>query len=305
MTACGRAIGLLAGLILLGATVAGAGTARWVEGLPPVELPPPFEGLRQAHFAELEPCPGLEAKAYVVRADRWGHPFAALLEVRGDQVTFQDLSGIFTAGVVIRKQVPVTFSDAPPQEVLLELEGDSGPLLRYSWSEPQRIGSISPGEPLPRVEGEDLEGKPWSATDLEGRVALLFWWSTEAISSVEEIPELDRLAGELGGNPRVALVAISPDSRKAVERFVGHRDFSFSHVLTSTGREVFGGKYPRHVVVDAEGRVILDAIGGREGVAAQLREAIESALAGAGAGRVESDPERPGGAASDDERRPR
>ncbi len=65
-------------------------------------------------------------------------------------------------------------------------------------------------KPVPDVVFQDGEGKPVKLSDFRGKTLLLNIWATWCAPCREEMPELDRLQGEMGGDA-FQVVALSVD----------------------------------------------------------------------------------------------
>lgn len=259
-----------------------AQSVAWIEGLPPVALAQKF-ALAKPRHATVEPCPGLAATIWVVTGEKRDGPFAAVIVDGSGGIRYMTLPGEFARGRQRRATVTVELSEAPAQEVTLELRRESNASLRYAWGRPTRIGALTLGEVFPQLEAKQVEGGSWESTELRGRVTVINWWSTWCIPCVEEIPALNGLVDELRGDPGVAFVAISPETRRDLQKFLADRPFTFTQLADPDATEVFGHRYPRHVVVAADGVVVFDQIGWSDGIATRLRAAVSAARAGAGA----------------------
>jgi thiol-disulfide isomerase/thioredoxin len=67
-------------------------------------------------------------------------------------------------------------------------------------------------KPLPNLSFGGPEGRPTSLADLKGRTVLLNLWATWCVPCRQEMPALDRLQGELGGQD-FEVVAVNIDTR--------------------------------------------------------------------------------------------
>lgn len=97
---------------------------------------------------------------------------------------------------------------AGDQQVLKDLrEGDMGKLVVHP-------------EARPRIEEvwRDQYGNAVEVADFEGKVVLLNFWATWCPPCLKELPSIDRLAGEMGGDD-FAVLAVSTD-RFDIERVI-------------------------------------------------------------------------------------
>ncbi|MGH6887210.1 MAG: TlpA disulfide reductase family protein, partial [Geminicoccales bacterium] len=72
----------------------------------------------------------------------------------------------------------------------------------------------SPGRPAPIEPFFDADGKEATLHDFGGKVVLLNLWATWCAPCIKELPSLDRLQAQLGGD-RFQVVAVSVDRRGA------------------------------------------------------------------------------------------
>ncbi|NIJ41442.1 thiol-disulfide isomerase/thioredoxin [Parvibaculum indicum] len=109
-------------------------------------------------------------------------------------------------------------------------EGEAGPAgvpnPHYAALEAAATGEVAafvPSKtlkPVPDVVFQDGKGKPVKLSDFRGKTLLLNVWATWCAPCREEMPELDKLQGEMGGDS-FQVLALSVD-RQGLERA---RDF--------------------------------------------------------------------------------
>ena len=78
-------------------------------------------------------------------------------------------------------------------------KGDSGGLDSYARGEMHRFTQIDDAPAQPVVAYSDADGGEVRLSDYRGQVILVNFWATWCGPCVEEMPALDRLQGELGG----------------------------------------------------------------------------------------------------------
>jgi thiol-disulfide isomerase/thioredoxin len=215
--------------------------------------------LAQPSFAALVPYPGLSA-VYFIAGSRNGAPLSSILVVAAETrslITLQTLSGTTFTSV----EVPLTNTPPTGAELFVRYE-EEGAVLAYSWrAETTSPGSARLNRILPPLEVIDLTGHKEPIATLEPPVVVINWWSTWCAPCVEEIPHLSALAREYASDTRVVFVAVSPEDaltvRSAFEKF----SFAYSQRVSEEAATVFGETFPRHLVLDRQRRVILDAVG--------------------------------------------
>jgi peroxiredoxin len=145
------------------------------------------------------------------------------------------------------------------------------------------------GKPAPSFELQDTNGRIWKLADLRGQVVFVNFWATWCPPCREEMPSMDRLYRELGGEA-FELLAVSQDDqgRAAVDAFVKEVPVSFPVLLDPERRVgsaygVWG--YPETFVIDREGRIVERVIGPREWDTAEQKQQLRALMAtGAPAG---------------------
>jgi len=78
-------------------------------------------------------------------------------------------------------------------------KGDAGGLDSYAQGEMRRFTRIDDAPAQPDVAYVDENGEEVRLSDYRGQVILVNFWATWCGPCVEEMPALDRLQGELGG----------------------------------------------------------------------------------------------------------
>lgn len=107
---------------------------------------------------------------------------------------------------------------------------------------------------------------------------VLNWWAIWCRPCIEETPELNELVGEYEREP-VEFVAIADNSASEVREFLRSRDFRYQQAVAAAGTtEIFGERFPRHVVVGPDGTVVYNRSGYGSGSLEPLREALDSVL---------------------------
>ena len=147
-------------------------------------------------------------------------------------------------------------------------------------------------------EWTDLEGRTWTAGDLEGRLVLLDFWATWCPPCLAELPNLRDLHGRYGGRGlEIVGVALDAIERRALRSFALRHGVGWTqvHEPTGTGSEIarrFGVEaVPVTVLVDRRGHVIARNLHGEAlaaVIATLLPDAAPSAEGPCGLGCAES-----------------
>jgi len=121
---------------------------------------------------------------------------------------------------------------------------------------------IRPLKKAPFAAVDDEKGKPVDlAQRLTGKVAVVNFWATWCAPCVTELPTLDRLQGELGGD-RFEVVAVSVDL-KGIEKVgpfwkeKGYKHLAILLDQRGTMMKAFGTRgLPTTFLVDHEGNIV-------------------------------------------------
>jgi thiol-disulfide isomerase/thioredoxin len=128
---------------------------------------------------------------------------------------------------------------------------------------------IAPPQPAPQTPFSDESGRVLTLADFRGQVVLLNLWATWCGPCVEEMPSLDRLQAELGGDS-FAVLALSQDRQGAavVKPFFDKLGLTrlpvFIDAKGTLTRDLGARGLPTSFVLDRDGRLV----GRLEGAAA-------------------------------------
>jgi cytochrome c-type biogenesis protein len=123
------------------------------------------------------------------------------------------------------------------------------------------------GEPLPDVEFQTLEGKPFRLKELQGQVVLLNFWATYCIPCREEIPALNSLQQELAAQGLKIVGASLDDSADGVNSY--QKDvakFDYQVLLGGSDAKVQFAQsvLPTTYLIDRQGMIRQKIIGPRD-----------------------------------------
>lgn len=144
-----------------------------------------------------------------------------------------------------------------------------------------------PLEDMPAAPGlaaTDLDGRAWSAGELQGRVVLLNFWATWCPPCVEELPSLQRLHEGLT-HPDFDVISVDvAEDHATVSQFLERNRMQLGYpvLLDPAGDTVQQWRltgFPTSFLIDRQGRLRYGLIGAIEWDGDEVVELIESLLA--------------------------
>ncbi|MHA1516978.1 MAG: TlpA family protein disulfide reductase [Alphaproteobacteria bacterium] len=148
---------------------------------------------------------------------------------------------------------------------------------------------VARAEPLdvPDVAFEGPSGVPKTLADFKGKVVLLNIWATWCVPCREEMPQLNALEAELGGdNFEVVAINIDKggvDKAKAFLDETGAKDLAF--YADPTGKlfsKLKAVGMPTTLLLDAQGQEIGRLVGPADWASPEAKRLVESAVKNAG-----------------------
>lgn len=139
-------------------------------------------------------------------------------------------------------------------------------------------GALAEGFEMPNVAVTRLDGSTIDLTALRGKPVVLNWWHTACSPCIVEIPELNKLVEKYEGRD-VEFLAIANNEIADLPPFLKRHPFAYDIALgDEEALRILGQIYPRHVIIDGDGKVVLDLNGGSSGVIEKIDAVISSLL---------------------------
>lgn len=141
---------------------------------------------------------------------------------------------------------------------------------------------IFAGDKAPDFTVTMLDGSRLTLSDTKGKPTLLIFWATWCSPCREELAHLQEGVIDVYGDSIRVLPISRGEERKVVEEFIASMGYTFNVGLDSD--QVAYSKYatnfiPRCFVIEANGNVLYSGVGYDEAVAAEVRSALDQALA--------------------------
>lgn len=141
---------------------------------------------------------------------------------------------------------------------------------------------IFAGDKAPDFTVTMLDGSSQTLYDSKGKPTLLIFWATWCSPCREELAHLQEGIIDIYGDSIRVLPISRGEKREVVEEFIASMGYTFNVGLDPDQKAY--NKYalnfiPRCFVIEADGNVLYSGVGYDEAVAAEVRDALDQALA--------------------------
>ena len=155
----------------------------------------------------------------------------------------------------------------------VSVTGDQLVIERSDQTVALAVGFEMPNVPVTRLDSSAID-----LTALRGKPVVINWWQTFCGPCIREIPELNELV-EKYADRDVEFLAIADNEMAELTPFLEKHPFTYDIVLADDEAvHIFGPGYPRHVIVDGEGKVVYDNLGYNPDITDRLDRVIGSLL---------------------------
>ena len=138
--------------------------------------------------------------------------------------------------------------------------------------------ALAVGFEMPNVTVTRLDSSAIDLTALRGKSVVINWWHTACSPCIAEIPELNELVEKYEGRD-VEFLAIADNEIAELPPFLEKHPFTYDIAVANyEAARILGTAYPRHVIVNGEGKVVLDITGLSANTVDQIDTAIGSLL---------------------------
>ena len=186
------------------------------------------------------------------------------------------------------------FSTGPAEELKKEMFGVKEPFLindqLYKLADVSATGdrlviersdqeiALAVGFEMPNVAVNRLDGGTIDLMTLRGKPVVINWWHTTCSPCIAEMPELNKLVEKYEGHD-IEFLAIANNEMAELTPFLKRHPFAYNIALgDEEAMRILGQIYPRHVIIDGDGKVVLDLNSGSSDVIDQIDEVISSLL---------------------------
>ena len=138
--------------------------------------------------------------------------------------------------------------------------------------------ALAVGFEMPNVTVTRLDSSAIDLTALRGKPMVINWWQTFCGPCIKEIPELNELVEKYSDHD-VEFLAIANNEMVELTPFLEKHPFTYDIALADEEAvHVFGQGYPRHVIIDGDGKVVYDVHGYSPDITDRLDRVIGSLL---------------------------
>ena len=186
------------------------------------------------------------------------------------------------------------FSTGPAEELKKEMFGVKEPFLindqLYKLADVSATGdrlviershqevALAVGFEMPNITVARLDGSTIDLTALRGKPVVINWWHTTCSPCIAEMPELNKLVEKYEGHD-IEFLAIANNEMAELTPFLKRHPFAYNIALgDEEAMRILGQIYPRHVIIDGDGKVVLDLNSGSSDVIDQIDAVISSLL---------------------------
>lgn len=132
---------------------------------------------------------------------------------------------------------------------------------------------LKPGKDFPVINVETTKGN-WTNKN-RNKIIIINWWATSCLPCLEEIPDLNEVVKKFSEKD-VEFLAIVWDTENH-SKFIQKHKFDYLQGFASSNLvSLFGEIFPRHIVIDRDGKILFNKLGGSKHIAEELEKIIIS-----------------------------
>jgi len=178
---------------------------------------------------------------------------------------YKDAKGTISLGVL---SLPVDKEKAEMEVFMAEFEKQSAKLKE------------SIGQPFPKFNLVDYNGKEVTSSDLKGEITVVNFWFKECKPCIIEMPELNELLAAYKNNTNVQFSGFSTTEKDKLPSFFEKHNFNYRIILDSSTYTKANNirSFPTNMVLDQKGNIAFLKTGFRTGIVETIKENIEKLL---------------------------
>lgn len=217
--------------------------------------------------------------------------FWLIIRLPDSSITLQklDFGNLTEAKSIVKTNVrlsEVGFNNSPLELCLLPQSN----VLLFRWLGTNTLTqneSINPviiqapiykGGKLPEIKVKSLDGRYVKLNDLKDKMLVLNWWSTGCKPCIEEMPGLNKLV-EKYKSSKIEFIAIAWNTNEEIWKFIHSNKFNYQQYIYSEKVDsLFGNSFPRNIIVNSDGIVIYDSIGGSIDSYLELQKELDNII---------------------------
>ncbi len=219
---------------------------------------------------------------YLVSQDSLETPDNCLLIVIDSSgFSYTNLDFIESQKNIYRAAVSLNNSEEDKLDTLRLMLNLERKTLTYYWdnkiTSPTVIKEykLKAGNIFPRIEVLTENGI-WKNTG-SNKIVIINWWATSCLPCIEEIPVLNKLVDKYQ-DQNIDFIAIVWDENNH-SKFIEKHPFNYLQGFTTKElTELFGEIFPRHIVVDKNGKILMNKLGGSKQIGDEIDSIISSKL---------------------------
>jgi thiol-disulfide isomerase/thioredoxin len=211
-------------------------------------------------------------KCFLFLVDEDGFSFTAISFEKKDE-------NVFMARISLNNKYEDKLS---PLKLVLNLNQKS---FKYRWENKDESKyevptvieeyGLKAGKLFPLIVVETPKGK-WS-NNQKDKIIVINWWATSCLPCVEEMPGLNELVNKIPKD-KVEFIAIVWD-KENLSRFLTKHQFNYKHGFGNKNMsQLFGETFPRHIIVNKDGVILFNKLGGYKDINLELEKVINKYL---------------------------
>jgi len=238
-----------------------------------------------ASYSEID-IGGFYKALYIVSRDSFNTAKnCSLFFITQNGFSYKDIPFVLKEKKIYETSISLTTQEEDtlsPLKLILNLDEKR---LKYRWENKETTAYEHPtileeyqlkiGKKFPHIEVETANGT-WTNKE-KNTVIVINWWATSCIPCIEEMPGLNQLV-EKYPKDKVEFIAIVWDKANHA-KFINKHKFNYLQGFGDKKlNKLFGGAFPRNIILNKEGEILYNDIGGSKDTHLELEKIIDGNL---------------------------